>query len=72
MWQRRYWEHTIRDTEDLQRHVDYIHYNPVKHGLVSRVVDWPYSSFHLFVKQGIFPTDWAGGGESDERDEFGE
>jgi putative transposase len=60
IWQRRYWEHAIRGDTDLERHVDYIHYNPVKHGLVSRVADWPYSSFHRYVAQGILPADWGG------------
>ena len=60
LWQRRYWEHTIRDERDFERHVDYIHFNPVKHGLVERVRDWPYSSFHRYVRQGILPQDWAG------------
>jgi putative transposase len=60
LWQRRYWEHTIRDERDYERHVDYIHFNPVKHGLVARVRDWPYSSFHRYVREGILPEDWAG------------
>jgi putative transposase len=60
IWQRRYWEHTIRDDGDFARHVDYIHYNPVKHRHVTRVVDWPYSSFHRMVRLGIYPTDWGG------------
>ncbi|MFL5069628.1 MAG: REP-associated tyrosine transposase [Xanthobacteraceae bacterium] len=60
LWQRRFWEHTIRDEKDLGRHVDYIHYNPIKHDLVSRVSDWPYSSFHRYVRQGWLPEDWAG------------
>ncbi|HEV3159401.1 MAG TPA: transposase, partial [Xanthobacteraceae bacterium] len=60
LWQRRYWEHTIRDDVDFERHVNYIHYNPVKHGLVTRVADWPFSSFHRYVAQGILPGDWAG------------
>jgi len=60
IWQRRYWEHAIRNDTDLERHVDYIHYNPVKHGLVPRVADWPFSSFHRYVAQGILPVDWAG------------
>ena len=59
LWQRRFWEHTIRDEGDFARHVDYIHYNPVKHGLVTRVSDWPYSSFHQYVRQGVLPEDWA-------------
>ena len=60
IWQRRYWEHSIRDDNDFARHMDYIHINPVKHGLVARVSDWPYSSFHRMVKLGIYPEDWAG------------
>jgi putative transposase len=60
IWQRRFWEHTIRDEDDFARHVDYIHINPVKHGLVTRVQDWPYSSFHRMVKLGVCPEDWAG------------
>jgi putative transposase len=61
LWQRRYWEHRIRDAEDLQRHLDYLHYNPVKHGLVEQVKDWPYSSFHRHVRQGLLSVDWGGG-----------
>ena len=60
IWQRRYWEHTIRDDADLERHVDYIHYNPVKHRLAARVGNWPYSSFHRYVVRGILPADWGG------------
>lgn len=60
MWQRRFWEHTIKDDDDLRRCVDYCYINPVKHGLVRVVVDWPYSSFHRDVKRGIYPSDWAG------------
>ena len=60
IWQRRYWEHVIRDEADLERHVDYIHFNPVKHGHVSRVCDWPHSSFHRYVARGVLPLDWAG------------
>jgi putative transposase len=58
--QRRFWEHTIRDEGDFERHVDYIHFNPLKHGLVERVRDWQHSSFHRFVKGGLLPEDWAG------------
>src|ERR1043166_2646268 len=60
IWQRRYWEHAIRDNEDLVRPVDYIHFNPVKHGHVSRVCDWPHSSFHRYVARGLLPSDWGG------------
>ena len=60
IWQRRYWEHLVRDEADLSRHVDYVHMNPVKHGLVTRLADWPHSSFHRYVRKGILPMDWAG------------
>jgi putative transposase len=66
IWQRRFWEHLIRDQADFNRHADYIHWNPVKHGWVRRVADWPHSSFHKYVQSGIYPTDWGGGaGEID-------
>ena len=65
IWQRRYWEHLIRDERDYVRHVDYIHYNPVKHGYVSRVKDWPHSTFHRAVERGDYPPNWAAGPESD-------
>jgi putative transposase len=55
IWQRRFWEHQIRDETDLQRHVDYIHYNPVKHGLAERVEDWPWSSYHRYAKARTYP-----------------
>jgi putative transposase len=71
LWQRRFWEHTIRDDNDFARHVDYIHFNPVKHGLVSRARDWPYSSFHVYVRQGLLPEDWAGD-ESQVGGDYGE
>jgi putative transposase len=61
VWQRRFWEHTIRDEEDLEAHFDYIHYNPVKHGLVQRPHEWPWSSFHRWVRAGQYPIDWAAG-----------
>jgi putative transposase len=60
LWQRRYWEHAIRNQADLVRHIDYIHYNPVKHGLVRRVSDWRYSSFKHYVARGDLPPDWGG------------
>ncbi len=63
IWQRRYWEHLIRDEADYRAHVDYVHVNPLKHGLVKCVCDWPYSTFHRLVEQGIYPSDWAGGDE---------
>jgi putative transposase len=60
IWQRRFWEHTIRNDADFERHVDYIHFNPVKHGYVTRVRDWPFSSFHRYVKNDLLPADWGG------------
>lgn len=71
LWQRRFWEHTIRDEGDLARHVDYVHFNPVKHGLVRRVADWPYSSFHRYAQQKLLDDDWAGTVNDDGRD-YGE
>ncbi len=71
IWQRRYWEHTLRDERDFERHVDYIHFNPVKHGHVSRVSDWPHSTFHRMVRLGIYPQDWAGDADAVASD-FGE
>jgi putative transposase len=60
IWQRRYWEHAIRSDEDLARHVDYIHFNPVKHGHVTRASNWPHSSFHRYVQRGLLAADWGG------------
>jgi putative transposase len=71
LWQRRFWEHTIRDEGDFERHADYIHFNPVKHGFVTSVRDWPYSSFHRYVRLGLLPADW-GGDVRDNRASFGE
>jgi putative transposase len=61
VWQRRFLEHTIRDEKDLFNHIDYIHYNPVKHGLVRRVCDWKDSSFNEFMNQGLYDIDWGEG-----------
>ncbi|MEW6764867.1 MAG: transposase [Pseudomonadota bacterium] len=60
IWQRRFWEHLIRDEADFAAHMDYLHFNPVKHGHVLRVADWPYSTFHRLVEVGVYPRDWAG------------
>ena len=59
LWQRRYWEHQIRDDVDYADHMDYLHYNRVKHGLVKQVRDWPYSTFHRYVEKGVYDEDWA-------------
>jgi putative transposase len=61
IWQRRYWEHTIRDDRDYEAHMDYVHFNPVKHGLADTPADWPFSSFCRRVARGIYPRDWFGG-----------
>jgi len=72
IWQRRYWEHLIRDERDYENHVNYIHFNPVKHQYVNATVDWPYSTVHDYISQGLLSNDW--GGENDEISgmEFGE
>ena len=61
IWQRRYWEHTIRDDHDFAAHMDYTHFNPVKHGLAEHPADWPHSSFRRCVASGFYPTGWTGG-----------
>lgn len=61
VWQKRFWEHCIRDDRDYKAHIDYVYINPVKHGLVKSVTEWPYSSFHRDVRNGLYPADWAGG-----------
>lgn len=63
IWQRRFWEHLIRDERDFNAHMDYVHINPVKHGLVKHVADWPHSTFHKLVEDGVYLPDWAGGDE---------
>jgi len=63
VWQRRFWAHLITDERDFNQHIDYIHWNPVKHGWVKQVADWPHSSFHRYEKLGIYPLDWGCGNE---------
>ena len=70
IWQRRYWEHLICDDNDFARHVDYIHFNPVKHGYANRASDWPYSSIHRYIRSGDVDADW--GVSSDFVGKFGE
>lgn len=60
IWQRRFYEHQIRDERDLERHVDYIHFNPVRHGHAASAADWPYSTFHRYVRDGVYAPDWGG------------
>jgi putative transposase len=59
LWQHRYWERMLRDETDFERHVEYVHYNPVKHGHVTAPIDWPHSSFHRYVALGVYPADWG-------------
>jgi putative transposase len=72
VWQRRFWEHRIRDETDFVTQCDYIHYNPVKHGLVSAPRDWPYSTFHRFARAGRYPADWGAAVNSPSTSGFGE
>jgi len=65
IWQRRFWEHTLRDEADYARHIDYVHYNPVKHGHATTMAQWPHSTFHRWVRRGAYPTDWGGNGSED-------
>lgn len=71
IWQRRYWEHQIRDDRDMQRHVEYVHFNPVKHGHVKRASDWSYSSIHRYIERGVYDLSWAAAPNGDEI-EYGE
>jgi putative transposase len=72
IWQRRFWEHRIRNEEDYRRHMDYIHFNPVKHGLAEHVWDWPYSTFHRYVEAGVYPVNWGSETRINVAGEFGE
>lgn len=71
IWHRRFWDHIIRDDNDFARHVDYIHFNPVKHGWVKQVADWPYSTFFRYVERGVYPLSW-GSDYSDDLEVAGE
>lgn len=62
VWQRRFREHQILDEKDFNRNMDYVHYNPVKHGLSKNVADWPYSTFHRYVKKGVYASNWGSEG----------
>ena len=72
IWQRRFWEHQIRDDDDFARHVDYIHWNPVKHGRVAQAIDWPYSTFHRYVSGGVYLADWGLSDATEFANNFGE
>ena len=60
LWQQRFWERQILDDHDYEKYMDYLHYNPVKHGYVKAMTDWPHSSFHRYVRQGVYHEDWGG------------
>ena len=70
IWQRRFWEHQIQDERDFNNHIDYIHYNPIKHKLVDHLNNWSYSSFHRYVKNNIYPQNWSA--QINEDFDFGE
>ena len=72
IWQRRYWEHLIRDDRDYEQHINYIHYNPVKHGYVDSPADWPCSSIHRYIRLGVLEKDWGSGITDTEGDGYGE
>ena len=72
LWQRRFWEHQIRDECDYERHMNYLHFNPVKHGYVKSVADWPHSTFHRYVNQGVYEKDWASNDSDTIAREYGE
>ncbi|MEN8131371.1 MAG: transposase, partial [Pseudomonadota bacterium] len=72
LWQRRYWEHLIRNECDYARHMDYIHFNPVKHGYVKRASDWPHSSIHRYIKAELVDQEWGMCEDVDEINEYGE
>ncbi|HAT6977693.1 TPA: transposase [Legionella pneumophila] len=72
IWQRRFWEHLIRDELDLEHHVNYIHFNPVKHGYVPKASDWKYSSIHRYIQKGIITSDWACSDTVHTTNQFGE
>ena len=72
LWQKRFWEHTIRDDGDFERCADYIHFNPVKHRLVSTPAAWPFSSLHRYARTGVLARDWGGNNPVDDNADFGE
>jgi len=72
VWQRRFWEHLIRDEADFQNHIEYIHYNPVKHGLVIAPSEWKNSSFHQYVEERIYPLDWGSSYNEPQMGDLGE
>ena len=71
-WQRRFWEHLVYVDDDFRRHLDYIHWNPVKHGYVTNVSDWPYSTFHQWMTRGTYPKDWGNNYQAPGEFDFGE
>jgi putative transposase len=72
IWQNRFWDHIIRDQNDLNNHINYIHYNPVKHGLISRPCDWQFSSIREYIEDGVYTRDWGAIEPDNLNGEFGE
>ncbi len=72
IWQHRFWEHQIRDERNYENHMNYLHYNPVKHGVVDNVKDWPHSTFHRYVRKGLYDKTWGGDYVVANNEEFGE
>ncbi|MCB2231809.1 transposase [bacterium] len=72
VWQHRYWDHVIRDSDDLRRHIHYVHYNPVKHGIAKTPIEWPLSSFGRFVVRGLYTADWGVSSQVSAIGEYGE
>ena len=72
IWQRRFWEHAIRNDQDYENHMDYLHFNPVKHGYVKYIKDWPHSTFHRYVREGVYNENWGNNGIAIIDDKFGE
>jgi putative transposase len=72
VWQNRFWDHIIRDQTDLNRHIDYVHFNPVKHGYVTSPFEWQQSSIHKYEEEGFYSQDWGKMDEVSIQGEFGE
>ncbi len=72
LWQRRFWEHQIRNEHDFENHMNYIHHNPVKHGHVQHAHQWPYSTFHRYVNNGTYPNTWGGINENTDASHYGD
>ena len=72
VWQNRFWDHIIRDEKDLNKQIDYIHYNAVKHGIVANAIEWKYSSIHQYFEDGLYSKEWGSSETLSFAGEFGE